>query len=94
MDKAAITHSVRRAIKEELATPKAKIKAAATRDLASYPASMSVAQVAAALNCSFQHVLNLIDCGKLTAKNIGTKKQRCLRVRREHIAQFLAGGTA
>ena len=59
------------------------------RDLSDYPANMTARQVAAVLNCSLQHVLNLVDSGELEAKNIGAKTQRCLRFKRDHIAAYL-----
>lgn len=60
------------------------------RDLTTYPANMTVQQVRSYLNCSFQHVLNLIDEGALPATNIAApgSTQRCLRIKRTDLATF------
>jgi excisionase family DNA binding protein len=61
------------------------------RDLTNYPANMTVQQVRSYLNCSFQHVMNLIDEGALPATNIAApgSTQRCLRIKRDDLTTFI-----
>lgn len=87
-----VTRAVNTAFERKINEPKKS--ADPKRDLSAYPISMTTRQVAAALNCSFQHVLNLHETGELQAKNIGTKKQQCLRFARAHIAAYLANDQA
>jgi hypothetical protein len=60
------------------------------RPLDKYPQRMTVAQVAAFLNCSENHVRNLHDCGELEGKDIAApgSDRQTLRIFRESVAAF------
>jgi hypothetical protein len=59
------------------------------RPLEKYPQRMTIAQVAAFLNCSENHVRNLCDQGKLITTNIALAGTReTLRITRDSVAQF------
>jgi excisionase family DNA binding protein len=58
--------------------------------LESYPARMTVKQVACYLNCSENLVRDLVKAGTLAAVNLATPgaKQACYRITREAVVTF------
>lgn len=60
------------------------------RGLANYPQRMTVAQTATYLNCSQNHVFNLVDSGRVRGIDIATPNspRRCLRIFRESVAEY------
>ena len=47
-------------------------------------------QVAARLNCSHSHVLNMINRNQIKAKNIGTLNRNCWRIAESELILFMS----
>lgn len=78
-------------VRQDLRAIKAVFKpiAASHTPIDKFPLEMRLDQVAAHLNCSAQHVRNLIEEGKLQAINIAPGKPRKhLRINRDSVAKF------
>lgn len=77
----------RTAIKEAFTDQKTALNPG--QPLAKFPLHMRIDQVAAHLNCSCNHVRNLVEEGQLEAINIAPNKPReHLRITRDSVAKF------
>lgn len=85
----AIEAAVSAAVAKVLSRPKMNDP---RRGLANYPQRMTMAQVAAYLNCTSMHIITLVDSGQLRSVDIATPgaSRRCLRIFRESVGKYEA----